>query len=275
VSTEQSLVTNCDSTMTTNLVVEDAVELWSENVNVCLGESFDLIVDGADNISWSNADVLSCNNCPNPSGKVDQTTTFTATAMGCAGQNVSIDVTVNVFNEVEIEVLTPDTTMTYGETIVLDAFVTDPFVPITWYDELGNVLCDNCTQFEITADQNSTYYAEANGNSGCTVRDEVSIRVKDGCAEGEVIVPNFISPNADGLNDDIKIRYNAIQSISKMRVFNRWGTLVFKSDDVDNNRWDGTINGETANAGVYVYFIEYRCLNGDDVVQKGNITIIK
>jgi len=60
-----------------------------------------------------------------------------------------------------------------------------------------------------------------------------------------------------------------------MRIFNRWGGVVFATDDVDNNRWDGTINGVVANAGVYVYFIEYTCLNGDEVVQKGNITILK
>jgi len=187
----------------------------------------------------------------------------------------SIDVTVNVFKEVQIEVITPDTLLTYGESVVLDAFVSDPFTEITWYDPIGNVLCTNCTRIEVTPEQSGVYYAEANEDSGCTVRDEVVVNLKDGCADGEVIVPNFISPNADGLNDDVQIRYNAIQSISKMRIFNRWGQIVFKTDDVDNNRWKGMVNGNPGNPGVYVYFIEYTCLNGDEVFQKGNITLMK
>jgi len=118
-------------------------------------------------------------------------------------------------------------------------------------------------------------YAEANGNSSCAVRDSVLITIKDGCEEGEVIVPNFISPNGDGVNDDLRISYTNIRTISKIRVFNRWGQLVFKSDNVDQDRWDGTINGNPVNPGVFIYFIDYQCLNGDNVFKKGNITLLK
>ena len=119
------------------------------------------------------------------------------------------------------------------------------------------------------------YYAEANGDSGCTVSDTVRTDIKNGCSDGEIMVPNFISPNGDGINDDVRVRYNAIQSINKMRIFNRWGQLIFKTDDVDNDRWDGSVNNGVANPGVYIYFIEYQCLNGDEVFLKGNITVLR
>ena len=272
---QQSRITGCDSIITTHLFIEDIVELFAEDVNICQGESFTLLVDGADNLSWSSSNLLSCDNCPNPSGIIDQTTTFTATTLGCANQQISIDVVVTVFNEVQIEVLTPDTIVTYGESILLDAFVTDPFAQITWYDQLGNVLCSNCSSVEVSPTMSTFYYAEANGDSGCTVSDTVRTDIKNGCSDGEIMVPNFISPNGDGINDDVRVRYNAIQSINKMRIFNRWGQLIFKTDDVDNDRWDGSVNNGVANPGVYIYFIEYQCLNGDEVFLKGNITVLR
>ena len=45
------------------------------------------------------------------------------------------------------------------------------------------------------------------------------------------LIPNVLSPNGDGLNDDFKILlpYNYSDSESKLEVFNRWGTLVYRS----------------------------------------------
>jgi len=271
----QSNISGCDSVLTYDVSFEEVIDLWSEDINICEGESFSIIVDGADDLEWNSSSILSCNNCPNPSGTVEQTTTFTATTEGCADQTISIDVTVTVYNEVQIEALTPDTSLTYGQSLILDAFVTDPFSEISWLDQFGNVLCTNCSRTEITPDMNTFYYAEANSGSGCTVRDTVYVNIKDACADGEITVPNFISPNADGVNDDVLIRYQAIRSVNKMRIFNRWGQLVFSTDDIDNNRWDGTIDGSIGNPGVYIYFLEYQCLNGEEVFQKGNITLLK
>ena len=271
----QSSLTGCDSIITTQLIVEDVIELWAEDINICQGESFDIIVSGAENLIWSSSNLLSCNNCPNPMGTVDETTTFTATTDGCAGQEVSIDITVTVFNEVQIEATTPDTSLTLGSSIVLDAWITDPFTEISWYDESGKVICSNCSRVEVTPIVSTLYYAEAISDSGCTVRDTVRTYINDACSEGSVIVPNFISPNGDGINDDLRVRYDAIESIKNMRIFNRWGQLVFQTDDIDNVRWDGTIQGVLANSGVYIYFIEYQCLNGDDFFLKGSITLLK
>jgi len=42
-------------------------------------------------------------------------------------------------------------------------------------------------------------------------------------------------------------------------VYNRWGNLLFTSvqGDYDNNRWDGTYNGEDLPVGSYYFIIEY------------------
>jgi gliding motility-associated-like protein len=41
-----------------------------------------------------------------------------------------------------------------------------------------------------------------------------------------------------------------------MRIFDRWGELIFESKDI-NQGWNGTYNGENSPDGVYVWKIRY------------------
>lgn len=66
-----------------------------------------------------------------------------------------------------------------------------------------------------------------------------------------VTVPNVITPNGDGWNDIFMIDYLNQYDIRKLTIFNRWGTIVYQSDDYQNN-WDG---GNVAD-GVYFYVLE-------------------
>lgn len=81
------------------------------------------------------------------------------------------------------------------------------------------------------------------------------------------LIPNAFSPNGDGLNDVFKIiipdKYED-NSESKLQVFNRWGTLVYRSTGLkygeDGNWWDGTSStsnmvtlGSKLPSGTYYY----------------------
>lgn len=66
-----------------------------------------------------------------------------------------------------------------------------------------------------------------------------------------VFVPDAFSPNGDGYNDILEAKSNQLQSFN-FSIMNRWGEVVFHSDDISNS-WDGTINGENAPVGYYIY----------------------
>ena len=81
------------------------------------------------------------------------------------------------------------------------------------------------------------------------------------------LIPNAFSPNGDGLNDYFKIiipdQYQD-NSESKLQVFNRWGTLVYRSKGLrygeDESWWDGSSStsnmvtlGEKLPSGTYYY----------------------
>jgi gliding motility-associated-like protein len=89
--------------------------------------------------------------------------------------------------------------------------------------------------------------------------DSFRLRTRD-CGEG-LFMPNAFSPNEDGENDVFKPFFRSdfapINSYS-FSVFNRWGSLLFQTNDIDK-AWDGTYRGEKLSVDMYVWVlnIEY------------------
>jgi gliding motility-associated-like protein len=93
-------------------------------------------------------------------------------------------------------------------------------------------------------------------------------------------IPNIFSPNEDG-NNDRWILSSTISglNIEKIRVFNRWGNLVYRRDNVlvedAEQHWNGTTDGSDVPTGVYVYVLEYLDEVGERVTETGSLTIIR
>lgn len=69
--------------------------------------------------------------------------------------------------------------------------------------------------------------------------------------EPEVIIPNVITPNGDGINDVFELSF----PYSKVSILNRWGKLVWSNTGMQF--WDGkTGDGNDVSEGVYFYVIE-------------------
>lgn len=72
-------------------------------------------------------------------------------------------------------------------------------------------------------------------------------------------VPNVFSPNGDGLNDVYKLpedEHDKCYDVVNIQIYNRWGTLVFESDD-PLFQWDGTdTKGNLLNQGTYYALLE-------------------
>ncbi|MFC2104958.1 PKD domain-containing protein, partial [Bacteroidota bacterium] len=69
--------------------------------------------------------------------------------------------------------------------------------------------------------------------------------------EGAIAFPNAFTPNDDGLNDTFIPVYKGVIQY-EMLVYNRWGELIFKTNDLSVG-WDGKLNGEPAKPDVYVW----------------------
>lgn len=73
-------------------------------------------------------------------------------------------------------------------------------------------------------------------------------------------IPNAFTPNGDGLNETFGLIGEEIMEYN-MQIFNRWGNLIFESNDV-KMQWDGTYHNEKAPVDVYVYKISGKGLSG-------------
>ena len=88
-----------------------------------------------------------------------------------------------------------------------------------------------------------------------------------------IYVPNAFTPNGDGKNDIAHVHSESIQSMS-FNIYDQWGELIFTSTNIQNG-WDGTYKGKKEPVGVYVYYVQATMIDGQNVIKKGTITLIR
>jgi gliding motility-associated-like protein len=122
-------------------------------------------------------------------------------------------------------------------------------------------------------DQNTIYTLSATDGI-CTRQDTVLVRIFTFlCDDSFIYVPNAFTPNGDGENDVLYVRGELIEGML-FRVFDRWGEMVFESTDRLIG-WDGTFRGKQLDPDVYDYYLQAICIDGDESIIKGNITLMK
>jgi gliding motility-associated-like protein len=161
-----------------------------------------------------------------------------------------------------------DTSIALGGAAVLLAEPIDPGV--LFWDPADDIDCPTCLEVIATPLLTTTYYPSLIGLNGCTGRDTVLVLVE---FKEIVEVPSAFSPNGDGNNDFVHVLGLGITSID-FKIYNRFGQMVFSTTDIEDG-WDGTMNGELLNQGVFVYTLEFELIDGSNGEKSGNITLVK
>lgn len=86
-------------------------------------------------------------------------------------------------------------------------------------------------------------------------------------------VPNAFTPGRFGQNSILKVYGFGIMKIN-FRIYNRWGKVVFQSDNPDVG-WDGYYQGVLQPMDVYAYTLEADFSDGKHVTKKGDITLVR
>lgn len=90
----------------------------------------------------------------------------------------------------------------------------------------------------------------------------------------ELYIPNAFTPNGDGLNDYFKILNITTEKIIDFRVFNRWGTIMYRSGGDNHAAWDGKYKEKLQPTGVYGYLMKIGYPDGQIATYKGTITLL-
>lgn len=94
--------------------------------------------------------------------------------------------------------------------------------------------------------------------------------------EYQLYIPNAFSPNEDGVNDQFRVfGSEEFIEITALRVYDRWGNLVYAQTEGEVFAWDGKKAQEVLENGVYLYALEVILHDGNRKVISGDISIVR
>ncbi|MBY0537052.1 MAG: gliding motility-associated C-terminal domain-containing protein [Chitinophagaceae bacterium] len=140
-------------------------------------------------------------------------------------------------------------------------------------DANNNVLQKNNTGiFTINSvPENITYKVRVTVGTCDPGNGSATIKVEDITA---LTIPNAFSPNGDGINDKFVITLVGYFRHQGLKIFNRYGQLVFESRDITLS-WDGNIGGKPAPIGTYYWVIEGYDVRNQFLRKSGAVTLIR
>jgi len=155
-----------------------------------------------------------------------------------------------------------------GETALLNATGATNYLWLNDDSQIKNKTLPNPLVAPI---ETTTYYVETISNYGCIAIDSVTVNVLE---RPLLKMPTAFTPNQDGLNDYLFPFTERIKRIVTFQVYNRWGQLIFESNDFEN-RWNGTFNGTNQEIGNYAWYISAIDVYDVPLEAKGNVTLLR
>jgi gliding motility-associated-like protein len=192
-------------------------------------------------------------------------------ANGCTQQT---SVTVNQPQELIVD-LGDDLSIKLGEDIQLEALASYQVETYSWQGD--SLSCYDCFDPTARPFSTATYSVTVTDRNGCTDSDMITVFVDKA---RDVFFPTAFSPNDDGVNDRFyPFSGNNVAVVRSFYVFNRWGESMFELFNFQANNpsygWDGTHRAQGLNTGVYVFVAEVEFIDGEVVIFKGDVTLIR
>lgn len=202
--------------------------------------------------------------------------TFPVTAIAINSSSCKDTAVQNIIvNPLPIATIPAQLTIQNGFPVTIPASYSPNTVSWSWTPASG-LSCTNCPTPAAGPKFNTIYTVAFTDNNGCTNNAQVEVIVI--CMNSNLFIPNTFSPNGDGVNDRFYPRGRGLERIKTLRIFNRWGEVVYEKYNVPVNDasagWDGTYKGKKPQADVYIYQAEVFCENGELIRLNGNIALI-
>ncbi|GDX51907.1 hypothetical protein LBMAG27_09540 [Bacteroidota bacterium] len=252
-------------TVVISIYPQTIANAWPDS-SVCPNQSVQLYSTGGVNYAWTGY-FLNDDSLQNPMATpTAQDVVYTVTVTDVNGCSDTAQVTLHLYDE-PIANAGPDFTIFLFDSIQLYA---TGGILYSWYPTTG---LNNANIYSPIASPTltTTYTLFMTTVDGCIDTNTMVITVKD---EPIVEVPSAFSPNSDGHNDFLKVIRLGMFDLTYLRIYNRWGEVVFESHNI-SEWWDGKFNGEQCEVGVYTYMMEGEGYNHKHIERRGNITLVR
>ena len=237
--------------VTVNLIVPEAFA--GNDGQVCLGQWHPVWAAGGEEYLWTPPQFAgnpeSANTVVSPDESMEMVV-YVTDEYGCVATD---EVYVNVLPLPEVDA-GPDRSINWMDDVHLFGYSTEPeywWTPDLWIE------CTDCMEPLIYPEESMYYYLHAIDENGCIGLDSTHVELFF-----PIYVPNTFTPDGDGRNEVFQASGHNIRGF-RMEIYNRWGQLVFESDDI-NKPWTGEYReGEHfVQIDSYIWMVWYDDLEG-------------
>ncbi len=238
------------------------VAIAGPNDTICPGEMIALTASGGNTYLWNTgSSSTSINILPTSISNYS-----VVVSNGNCSDSAYVTVSVNPLPGLSVRA---DTTIAPGAWVILTAIGSGTY---TWFPASG-LSCITCSSPIASPSVTTKYYITLTDVNGCSVMDSILVTVELLC--NELFIPNVFSPNNDGQNDVVKIYGSSAITNVVFSIYNRWGEKVFETTGA-NDVWDGMHKNKLSDPAVYIYILHAVCIvDGSEVYQKGNISLLR
>lgn len=273
-----SSVHGCSNTDSLNITVIQPFNMDNKKDDtICVGSSVKLYASGANTYEWSPS--LGLNNVTSalPIASPRATTRYRvigSDAYGCFKDTGYTTIKVYPIPQIDAG---KDITMKNGAAPITITPTISPDITHTYWLTAPGILYSNSPSVTVQPKSTTEYTVEARNPGGCKTTDKITVFVM--CDGSNIFIPNTFSPDGSGINDVFYPRGSGIFTIKLLRIFNRWGEVVFEKVNFPPNDpsagWDGTVKGKKVNSDVFVYTAEVFCENNTSMILNGNVALLR
>ena len=264
---------NCKATSFINVKVVPYPEVTvSIDTTICYGTFAQLNASmHASSFAWTPIAGLQNANTLSPVARPAQATSYILTVydtLGCPKPSKDT-VLVSVLPHLHA-FAGNDTMIVSGQPLQLNATGGTSYLwsPTT---SLSNVFIANPVA-TINAPLEAITYMVRVSNGACFASDSINVKIFKTSAD--MFVPSAFTPNDDGKNDVLKPILVGIKKLEAFKIFNRWGQLVFSTDQAGEG-WNGNVQGIPQQSSTFVYVAIGTTYLEQKIVRKGTVILIR
>ncbi|MEO8760695.1 MAG: PKD domain-containing protein, partial [Bacteroidia bacterium] len=259
----------CVDTLIKIMIIYPPFNVTATGDSICQGNNAQLNASTAVSYSWSAPSLPNPASVASPTVSPNVTTTYTLVAAdinGCTDTDTAL-----VFVQQPAIPVADSYTIVIGQTVVLQGNQ-GPGFTYTW-TPTDNLSCIHCPEPVYSGTVNASFVELISDVRNCFTNQSTFEVVVEPLSSLDV--PTAFTPNGDGTNDIVYVGGWGLKSLNYFRIYNRWGELVFESNDLKVG-WDGMYKGTPQNIETYVYQASANTyISKEPITKKGYIKLLR
>ncbi|HNL40271.1 MAG TPA: gliding motility-associated C-terminal domain-containing protein, partial [Saprospiraceae bacterium] len=188
--------------------------------------------------------------------------------------------TMGVLSEppaLSVQLSASDTVIERGQFLYLEAVPSPPGVALSSvvWQPAGFDFTPGKLRQHVRPLENTEFSIQIFDLHGCPASDRIAVRVDN----FQIYVPNVIYPGRPQNGAFTIFAGDGVTDIRLMRIYDRWGSLVFEKQHFAPNDlglgWNGTDRGTPVNPGVFAWYAEVELRDGQRRLLKGDVTVLR